>query len=208
MTNLISRMQPIDPLRPTPAACAADSTLLVPSSPPPPILFLDEPTTGLDPRSRIQLWSVIRELVSHGSTLLLTTQYLEEADQLADDIIVIDHGKEIAHGTSDELKSQVGGERIEVSIQQDASIQDAVLSLMQHASGTIHVDEKTRSLVVPIVGGAATLTAALRSLDSDGIGLTDVGLRRPTLDDVFLALTGHTSDSSDQADPESEGRGA
>ncbi|MDA2979577.1 MAG: ATP-binding cassette domain-containing protein [Actinomycetota bacterium] len=168
----------------------------------PPILFLDEPTTGLDPRSRIQLWSVIRELVSHGSTLLLTTQYLEEADQLADDIIVIDHGKEIAHGTSDELKSQVGGERIEVSIRHDASIRDAVQSLTQHASGTIHVDERTRSLVVPILGGAATLTAALRSLDADGIGLNDVGLRRPTLDDVFLALTGHTSGDTDQADAE------
>ena len=170
----------------------------------PPILFLDEPTTGLDPRSRIQLWSVIRDLVSHGSTLLLTTQYLEEADQLADDIIVIDHGKEIAHGTSDELKSQVGGERIEVSIQQGASIQDAVLSVTKHASGPIHVDERTRSLIVPILGGAQTLTAALRSLDADGIGLNDVGLRRPTLDDVFLALTGHTSDDSSEADSVSE----
>ncbi len=170
----------------------------------PPILFLDEPTAGLDPRSRMQLWSAIRDLVAQGSTLLLTTQYLEEADQLADDIIVIDHGKEIAHGTSDELKSQVGGERIEVSIQQDADIREAVRSLTPHASGAIHVDERTRSLVVPISGGAATLMAALRSLDADGIGLNDVGLRRPTLDDVFLALTGHTSDDANQADSESE----
>lgn len=129
-----------------------------------------------------------------GSTLLLTTQYLEEADQLADDIIVIDHGKEIAHGTSDELKSQVGGERIEVSIQQDASIEDAIRDLKPHASSAIHIDDRTRSLVVPISGGDATLTAALGSLDADGVVLRDVGLRSPTLDDVFLALTGHKSD--------------
>ncbi len=162
----------------------------------PPVLFLDEPTTGLDPRSRIGLWDVIKTLVGQGTTLLLTTQYLEEADHLADDIVVIDHGREIAHGTADALKSQVGGERIEVTIDDDSEFDSAVTALTPLAAGEIHTDQRARSLVVPITGGAATLTAALRSLDNAGIGLRDVGLRRPTLDDVFLSLTGHTSEEA------------
>jgi ABC-2 type transport system ATP-binding protein len=158
----------------------------------PPVLCLDELTTGLDPRSRTELWSVIRELVARGSTLLLTTQYMEEAEQLADDIVVIDHGREIAHGTADELKAMVGGDRIEVALQSDASIEEARLLLARFSVGDLSVDG--RSLTAPVSGGAQTLTEALRSFDSAGIELRDVGLRRPTLDDVFLAITGHVSE--------------
>lgn len=164
-----------------------------------PILFLDEPTTGLDPRSRIELWGVINDLVGKGSTLMLTTQYLEEADHLADDIVVIDHGREIAHGTADELKSQVGGERIEVTLQPEASVEEAHRVLSQFAKGDIQTDERTRAITVPISGGAQTLTDALRALDTADVKLRDVGLRRPTLDDVFLSLTGHLAEE-EQAD--------
>jgi ABC-2 type transport system ATP-binding protein len=167
----------------------------------PPILFLDEPTTGLDPRSRTQSWEVIRDLVGQGTTLLLTTQYLEEADHLADDIVVIDRGIEIAHGTADQLKRQVGGERIEVTVVNNSDINLAVQSLTKVAVGEIHVDERDGSAVVPITGGAATLTQALRSLDAEGIEVSDVGLRRPTLDDVFLALTGHAAEEESSAEP-------
>lgn len=163
----------------------------------PPVIFLDEPTTGLDPRSRTELWSVIKDLVSRGTTLLLTTQYLEEADQLADDIVVIDHGREIAHGTSDQLKSQVGGERIEVTLHPDASVEDARRVLGQIAIGEVHVDRE-RTLTAPISGGAATLTRALRAMDTEGVELRDVGLRRPTLDDVFLSLTGRVAEQTDE----------
>ena len=158
----------------------------------PPVLFLDEPTTGLDPYSRNQLWEVIRDLVAQGSTLLLTTQYMEEADQLADDIVVIDRGQQIAHGTAEELKQQLGGERMEVRIDPDASVADARRILADFATGELHIQE--RRVTVPIVGGARTLTHALRSLDGDGVGVQDVGLRKPTLDDVFLTLTGHAAD--------------
>jgi ABC-2 type transport system ATP-binding protein len=155
----------------------------------PPVLVLDEPTTGLDPHSRNELWDVIRDLVAQGSTLLLTTQYMEEADQLADDIVVIDRGRQIAHGPADELKKQIGGERMEFRIDSDASVADAQRILADFTTGEIHVEE--RRVTVPIVGGASTLTHALRSLDTDGVRVQDVGLRKPTLDDVFLTLTGH-----------------
>jgi len=158
-----------------------------------PVLFLDEPTTGLDPRSRTELWAVIRDLVDRGSTLLLTTQYMEEAEQLADDIVVIDHGREIAHGTADNLKSMVGGERIEVTLHADASMEDAQRVLARFSMDGLYIDD--RSVTAPISGGAQTLTDVLRSLDSEGVKLRDVGLRRPTLDDVFLALTGHMAES-------------
>lgn len=159
----------------------------------PPVLFLDEPTTGLDPKSRTELWQFMRGLVRGGVTLLLTTQYLEEADQLADDIVVIDHGREIAHGTADELKKQVGGERIEITLQEGSSTETAHQILSDFAVGDIYMEDRTRSLIVPVTGGAETLTDVLRALDSRGLKLSDVGLRRPTLDDVFLILTGHHS---------------
>jgi ABC-2 type transport system ATP-binding protein len=166
----------------------------------PEILFLDEPTTGLDPRSRTDLWEVIRELVERGTTLLLTTQYLEEADQLANDIVVIDHGREIAHGTPDDLKFQVGGERIEVALCSEDDLQRACSVLSGFAVGEISRDERTKVIVAPITGGAPVLTQALRELDSAGVELRDVGLRRPTLDEVFLTLTGHVAEEHETED--------
>jgi ABC-2 type transport system ATP-binding protein len=165
----------------------------------PPVLFLDEPTTGLDPRSRLELWSVIRELVGRGATLLLTTQYLEEADQLADEILVIDHGRELARGTAHQLKLQVGGERIHVTVDapEHLAVAEKVLSAL--SVGDVEVDVEARSLLAPISGGARVLTTALRHLDDHGVEISDVGLRRPTLDDVFLTLTGHV------AEPEPDG---
>jgi ABC-2 type transport system ATP-binding protein len=139
---------------------------------------------------------VIRELVGKGSTLLLTTQYLEEADQLADDIVVIDHGREIAHGTSDQLKTQVGGERIEVTVSDLAQVTTANEILARIAVGEIQIDHHSRGLTAPISGGATTLTQALRDFDANGVVIQDVGLRRPTLDDVFLALTGHVAEEA------------
>jgi ABC-2 type transport system ATP-binding protein len=160
----------------------------------PEVLFLDEPTTGLDPRSRTDMWDVIRELVGHGTTLLLTTQYLEEADRLADEIVVIDHGRAIARGTADQLKAQVGGERLELVVEHEDRLADARRVLEQIAVGEVLVDEHTRQLTAPCAGGAGVLMAALRSLDAEGIEILDVGLRRPTLDDVFLTLTGHVAE--------------
>lgn len=160
----------------------------------PPVLFLDEPTTGLDPRSRLDLWAIIRELVSAGTTLLLTTQYLEEADQLADEIVVIDRGRSIAEGTADELKAQVGGERIEATIEDPSELDRACDAVAPLAAGAIERDETSGHLVVPITGGAAVLTDALRRLDAARVEVKDIGLRRPTLDDVFLTLTGHRAE--------------
>jgi ABC-2 type transport system ATP-binding protein len=167
----------------------------------PPVLFLDEPTTGLDPRSRIELWSVIRELVGRGATLLLTTQYLEEADHLADEILVIDHGRAIAQGTSDELKAQVGGERIDITVAAPDEVGAAGALLSHYAVGEIEIDRDARRLLVPITGGATVLVDALRALDDSDVEIRDVGLRRPTLDDVFLCLTGHLAEEEgDDAD--------
>ncbi len=175
----------------------------------PPVLFLDEPTTGLDPRSRIELWGVIRELVQRGATLLLTTQYLEEADQLADEILVIDHGRELARGTSDQLKTQLGGERIEVTVATPGAIDAARQVLVGVGMGDVDVNVATRTLQVPIDGGVATLATAVRVFEERAIAVTDIGLRRPTLDDVFLTLTGHRTDDDERtSSPELEEVGA
>jgi len=165
----------------------------------PPVLFLDEPTTGLDPRGRTDMWEVIQGLVAGGTSLLLTTQYLEEADVLADNIVVIDHGKVIAEGTADQLKAQVGGERLEITVG-DASQLAAARELLEPIGvGKAVLDEHRHSLVMPVSGGAMVLTDALRRLDAAHIVLDDVGLRRPTLDDVFLSLTGHAAEDADLA---------
>src|SRR6478752_7291473 len=168
----------------------------------PPVIFLDEPTTGLDPRGRTEMWDVIQTLVAGGTTLLLTTQYLEEADVLADDIVVIDHGKIIAQGTADQLKTQVGGERLELTVRDPARLLDARDLLEPLGVGKAGLDEGRRTLLMPISGGAQVLTEALRVLDDAGIVIDDVGLRRPTLDDVFLSLTGRsTEEEADTQEP-------
>jgi ABC-2 type transport system ATP-binding protein len=163
----------------------------------PRLLFMDEPTTGLDPRSRLGMWDVIRALVREGTTLLLTTQYLEEADELADTIAVVDHGKIIARGTSDELKSQVGGERIEVVIHGREALQRGLEVLAATCGERPILDEHTRRLTVPAHGGSARLVQVVRDLDEAGVGIDDIALRRPTLDDVFLSLTGHASEEAE-----------
>jgi ABC-2 type transport system ATP-binding protein len=165
----------------------------------PRLLFLDEPTTGLDPRSRLGMWDVIRGLVREGVTLLLTTQYLEEADELADTIAVVDHGRIIATGTADELKGQVGGERIEVIVHERDAIARGTEVLAGIGEGGVEVDDHTRKLTVPTSRGAAALTQVVRELDEAGIRIDDIGLRRPTLDEVFLSLTGHATDEEDAA---------
>ncbi len=159
----------------------------------PPVLFLDEPTTGLDPRSRLELWDVIRELVDGGTTLLLTTQYLEEADQLADDILVIDRGQAIARGTADELKASVGNQRVEVTVL-DGRVDEAVALIADIAEGEIDVDRESGRLRAPVADGSVSLRAALRALEGADIPIDEVGLARPTLDDVFLTLTGRSAD--------------
>jgi ABC-2 type transport system ATP-binding protein len=159
----------------------------------PKVLFLDEPTTGLDPRGRQEMWSVIEELVKGGVTLLLTTQYLEEADQLADEIAVIDHGKVIARGTSDALKKQVGGERLEIVVEAH-NITKAMEVVATISGNKATLDEGLRMISAPVSTGATALIETLRSLDAAGIHPLDVGLKRPSLDDVFLSLTGHAAE--------------
>ncbi|MEV5978033.1 ATP-binding cassette domain-containing protein [Streptomyces sp. NPDC052114] len=174
----------------------------------PPVMFMDEPTTGLDPRNRQQLWEVIQELVSGGTTLLLTTQYLEEADHLAHDICVVDHGRVIARGTSDQLKAQTGGERVEVVVHDRDRIPAASEVLRGFGKGEVAVAEHTRKLTVPVTGGAKLLAEVIRELDARGIEIDDIGLRRPTLDDVFISLTGHVAEQADDGEAEGDGAGA
>ncbi|MBE8474192.1 ATP-binding cassette domain-containing protein [Streptomyces justiciae] len=164
----------------------------------PPVMFMDEPTTGLDPRNRQMLWDVIKRLVSGGTTLLLTTQYLEEADHLAHDIAVVDHGRLIAQGTSDQLKARTGGERVEVVVHEREDIATASEVLRGFGKGDTTVEEHTRKLTVPVTGGAKLLAEVIRELDTRGIEIDDIGLRRPTLDDVFLSLTGHVAEAKDE----------
>ncbi|WKX72272.1 ATP-binding cassette domain-containing protein [Streptomyces sp. XD-27] len=161
----------------------------------PPVMFMDEPTTGLDPRNRQALWDVIQELVAQGTTLLLTTQYLEEADRLADDIAVVDHGRVIARGTADQLKARVGGERVEVVVHEREHIATAEAVLRALGKGETSVREHTRQVTVPVTGGARLLAEVIRELDARGVEIDDIGLRRPTLDDVFIALTGHGAEA-------------
>ena len=178
----------------------------------PDVIFLDEPTTGLDPRSRSQMWETIQELVRGGSTVLLTTQYMEEAERLADDIVVIDRGRMIAHGTSDELKFQIGGERIELILADSADLPAGEAILTAISGGDVQVNAQARSLTAGVSGGAETLRQVLQRLDENDVGVADVGLRRPTLDDVFLTLTGHAAeevaepdgDDADQAESGSD----
>ncbi|MYZ07851.1 ATP-binding cassette domain-containing protein [Streptomyces sp. SID2999] len=161
----------------------------------PPVMFMDEPTTGLDPRNRQQLWEVIQQLVSGGTTLLLTTQYLEEADHLAHDIAVVDHGRVIAQGTSDQLKARTGGERVEVVVHERDRIAATAEVLRALGKGETTIEQHTRKLTVPVTGGAKLLAEVIRELDGRGIEIDDIALRRPTLDDVFLSLTGHTAEA-------------
>ncbi|MCX6461147.1 MAG: ATP-binding cassette domain-containing protein [Actinobacteria bacterium] len=173
----------------------------------PRILFLDEPTTGLDPRSRLDLWAVIGDLVREGTTVLLTTQYLEEADRLANDIVVIDHGRVIAHGTSDVLKDQVGGDRLEIVVHDRSQLSQAAAAMSAVSDAAPIVDADTRRVSAPVSGGSTVLVEAVRVLDTAGIEIDDVVLRRPTLDDVFLALTGHVAEEEPPPAPPSRGRG-
>ncbi|WP_191563627.1 ATP-binding cassette domain-containing protein [Janibacter melonis] len=163
----------------------------------PPVVFLDEPTTGLDPRSRGDMWQVITDLVAAGTTVLLTTQYLEEADQLAHDIVVIDQGEVIARGTSDELKAQVGGERLFVTIEQGDRLGETATTLRPVGIGDAAVDEHTRTLTLPIQTGTTALVDAVQRLSDAGVTVQDIGIRRPTLDDAFLSLTGHRAESAE-----------
>jgi ABC-2 type transport system ATP-binding protein len=171
----------------------------------PRVLFLDEPTTGLDPRSRLGMWDIIRSLAAGGTTLLLTTQYLDEADELADEIVVIDHGLVIAAGTAEELKGRVGGDVVEFTVPDRRRLADAVAAIAKivegdgEAGGQPHADPETGVIYIGVGGrGSDALIEAVRSLDGAGIETHDLRLRRPSLDDVFLALTGHAAEDAEE----------
>ncbi|GAB3577745.1 ATP-binding cassette domain-containing protein [Calidifontibacter terrae] len=166
----------------------------------PPVIFLDEPTTGLDPRSRGDMWDVITSLVGDGASVLLTTQYLEEADRLADNIIVIDRGRIIAEGTADQLKAQVGGERLEVTVADEERLDEAARALLPVGSSEPSIDRQTRQVIMPVDGGTQSLLAAVRRLDDVSITVQDIGIRRPTLDDAFLSLTGHAAEGTGEGE--------
>jgi ABC-2 type transport system ATP-binding protein len=172
----------------------------------PQVLFLDEPTTGLDPRSRFSLWDVIRELVVDGTTLLLTTQYLEEADRLADHIAVIDGGRVIAEGTTDQLKSRVGGDLLAVRVADRARVAEAAEAIAELGSGAPQVVAESGELSLPVRQGAAILAEVVRRLDAQGLEISDLALGRPTLDDVFLALTGRVAEETGDEEPQTPRR--
>jgi ABC-2 type transport system ATP-binding protein len=154
------------------------------------VLFLDEPTTGLDPRSRIEMWQSVQQLANGGTTVLLTTQYLDEADQLADRVVVIDAGRVIAEGTPNQLKSRVGGDQLEVAVADERTLRDVAVHLARVAAATPDLDHQHLTASVVLTGGFDGLAAAVRELDRAGLAIKDLTVRRPTLDDVFLRLTG------------------
>ncbi|MFM7746183.1 MAG: ATP-binding cassette domain-containing protein [Actinomycetota bacterium] len=161
----------------------------------PPVLFLDEPTTGLDPRSRGELWDAIRDRVADGTTVVLTTQYLEEADQLANEIVVIDHGRAIARGTSQELKRHVGGEHLDVHLARPEDISRVEAIVAPVAVGAVRVVADEALVSVPVASGVDALASVLNDVQAANIEVVDIGLRRPTLDDVFMELTGHAAEA-------------
>lgn len=167
----------------------------------PPILFLDEPTTGLDPRGRLAMWEAIHDLTTHGTTALLTTQYLEEADHLAHQIVVIDQGRVIAQGTAEELKTKIGGERLELTMVEHSDLDAAWQAIRPYSSGEIQLDHEHRRFTVPVTDGAKLLAAIVRDLDGAQLALSELALRRPTLDDVFFSLTGHAVSGVEPSDP-------
>jgi ABC-2 type transport system ATP-binding protein len=174
----------------------------------PEVLFLDEPTTGLDPRGRMGLWDIIRELVKEETTLLLTTQYLEEADVLSDKIAVIDGGQVIAEGTADQLKARIGGEVVEVTIAEPAQLGLAAQELAGLGVSDPNIDDVTRTVAVPAGDqGHDLLAETVRRLDAAGIAFTDLAMRRPTLDDVFMRLTGHSAEEAEAAAKQAAPRG-
>jgi ABC-2 type transport system ATP-binding protein len=165
----------------------------------PPVIFLDEPTTGLDPKGRLSMWDLIADLARGGTTVLMTTQYLEEADRLADDIVVVDHGRVMARGTALQLKQQVGGERLEITISGGPWLDAARRVLEALGEGPARVDEEARHVSVAVTSHDGVLTRAIRELDAAGVHVDDIGFRRPTLDEVFLSLTGHPAEEATEA---------
>jgi ABC-2 type transport system ATP-binding protein len=173
----------------------------------PEVLFLDEPTTGLDPRSRAHMWDTILQLAKGGSTVLLTTQYMEEADVLCEKIVVIDRGRKIAEGTPDTLKRQVGGERIEIVLEseEDLVASNKILAAICGSDDEVQVDDQARKLTAAVTGGVPVLKRVLQDLGEQEIKAADIGLRRPTLDDVFLSLTGHVAEEVEEEPEDGDG---